>query len=149
MGEIQIISVSEKWRKELVDMFSEVSAGDTPRLFHPHEFTEEKADELIKSVDSYYLVLDDGIPVGYGMLRGWAEGYEIPSLGIYISESQRGTGLAKLFMIFLHFAAKNRGAKKVRLKVYKDNVKAVKLYESLGYELQNLNDEEYLGFIEL
>jgi ribosomal protein S18 acetylase RimI-like enzyme len=67
------------------------------------------------------------------MLRGWDEGYQIPSLGLAIHPSVRGQGLGKMLMGFLHLQAFRRGAEKVRLRVNSTNDKALKLYKGLGY----------------
>jgi ribosomal protein S18 acetylase RimI-like enzyme len=84
------------------------------------------------------------------MLRGWDEGYEVPSLGIALHPHAQGQGLAHLFMDFLHVAARRRGAKKIRLRVYRDNKSAITLYRSLGYELTEDRDWRYLlGVLDL
>jgi len=54
-------------------------------------------------------------------------------------------------MKFLHRLARQRGAKRIRLTVYPENVRAVALYQSLGYAL-NFNreaDGQIVGFLEL
>jgi ribosomal protein S18 acetylase RimI-like enzyme len=119
--------------------------------FHPHPFSIQEATRLcnINSKDLYYVVMDRDNVAAYGMLRGWDEGYDVPSLGIYVSSDYRGLGIGKMFMQFLHCAAKNAGAKRIRLKVDRDNTPAVMLYDALGYKLEVLDDKQYLGFIEL
>jgi RimJ/RimL family protein N-acetyltransferase len=83
------------------------------------------------------------------MLRGWDEGYQVPSLGIALHAQARGTGLARAFMLYLHQVARWQGAKRVRLRVFPDNIPARRLYESLGYAFQTGNDEQLVGFCEL
>jgi RimJ/RimL family protein N-acetyltransferase len=39
-------------------------------------------------------------------------------------------------MVALHAEARRRGADRVRLRVHPDNVRARRLYETLGYEYQ-------------
>jgi ribosomal protein S18 acetylase RimI-like enzyme len=82
------------------------------------------------------------------MLRGWDEGYEVPSLGIAVLASARGTGLGRTFMQFLHSAARLQGAPRVRLKVYPENAAAWRLYESLGYCFEPGADHQLLGIYE-
>jgi len=86
-----------------------------------------------KGKDLYYLLVEDEKVLGYGLLRGWDEGYQIPSLGIAIRPSVRCLGLGRILMDFLHLAAYRRGARKVRLRVRKNNEKAIGLYRSFGY----------------
>ena len=87
--------------------------------------------------------------LAYGILRGWDEGFEIPCLGIALHPKVRGSGLSKVFMLFLHAAGRRRGAKQVRLKVYKDNIAARKLCEGLGYRFEWEIEDQLVGFLEL
>jgi ribosomal protein S18 acetylase RimI-like enzyme len=83
------------------------------------------------------------------MLRGWDEGFSIPSLGIAIDPSARGLHLGRAFMHFLHFVAKRRGCSLVRLTVSQTNHSAIKLYEGLGYKLEVRVEGDLLGTLEL
>ena len=87
--------------------------------------------------------------IGYGMLRGWDEGYEIPSLGIAIDPAQQGRGYGQRLMEFLHATARQHGAKRVRLRVHPDNHRAVELYRSLGYSFSGESDGQKVGMLEL
>jgi ribosomal protein S18 acetylase RimI-like enzyme len=87
--------------------------------------------------------------LGYGMLRGWDEGYTVPSLGIAIRPSAREQGLGELMVRFLHAAAIQRGVNRVRLKIYPNNTKALKLYKKLGYTFQGEEAGQMVGYIDL
>jgi len=108
----------------------------TDPKFHPHPFTRSEAERICAygGADIYVVAVAQDAVLAYGMLRGWDEGYEIPSLGITVAERARGTGVARLLMQYLHANAKLRGAPSIRLKVYPDNSKAIALYLTLGYE---------------
>ena len=67
------------------------------------------------------------------MLRGWDEGYATPSLGIAVRDDCQRQGVGRIMMEHLHRAAVIRGARTVRLRVHPDNIRARRLYESLGY----------------
>jgi ribosomal-protein-alanine N-acetyltransferase len=125
-------------------------AGEDAR-FHPHPFTAEEAARRIayRGQDLYYVIMEDRDVLGYGMLRGWDEGYTIPSLGIAVAPSSRGQGLGDLLMQFLHAAARRRGAARVRLKVYPDNLAAIRLYEKMGYRFEAHEDGQLVGFVDL
>jgi len=125
-------------------------AGDT-RHFHPHPFTDEEAERLSRycGQDLYYVLLDGSQILGYGMLRGWDEGYQVPSLGIALHPAARGAGLGMTLMHFLHGAAKSRGAARIRLKVYPDNLPAITLYKSLGYRFAAEEEGQLVGYIDL
>jgi ribosomal protein S18 acetylase RimI-like enzyme len=136
---------------EALELFfiSVIKARDD-RFFHPHGFGRDDADRVChyRGDDKYYAMFSENKIIAYGMLRGWDDGYEVPSLGIIIGRDARGLGLGRTFMLFLHSAAKMSGAKSIRLKVHKDNDRAIFLYESLGYVLKKFGDE-YIGILEL
>ncbi len=125
-------------------------AGDE-FFFHPHPLNAEYAKSLMgyAGEDLYYILVSGNEILGYGMLRGWDEGYDVPSLGIVIHPSTRGRGLGKFFMDFLHTAASWKGAKKVRLKVDPNNLAAVHLYEKLGYEFTHSEQDQLVGYLVL
>jgi ribosomal protein S18 acetylase RimI-like enzyme len=136
----------------LARFFEVLKAHGIDKTFHPHPLTAEAALELTHYAgkDLYFVLRKGGDVMGYAMLRGWDEGYEVPSLGICLHPHARSQGLARLLMDFLHVAAQRRGAKKIRLRVCRDNKPAITLYRSLGYELTEDRDLRYLlGFLDL
>ena len=151
----------------LAGLFSALAAAGDGRLFHPHPLSREAARSACRhrldarssgNRDEYHVATDeaDGIDaaagepiVGYGLLRGWADGFAVPSLGIAVHPAHRGRGIARGLMAHLHDVAARRGAAQVRLKVYRHNTAAVRLYESLGYEFQQHSATELLGFLAL
>lgn len=133
-----------------------VEAGDD-LVFHPHAFTPREAGHLAAGRDPlgrptrdlYRFGFMDGIAVAYGLLRGWDEGFNVPSLGVAVHPSRRGRGLARRMMHHLHAAARDRGAAAVRLKVYAHNAAALALYRELGYSFSDLDAHELLGRLSL
>lgn len=135
----------------LADLFAAlVQAGDDA-WFHPHPLTAAEAFSRAggASADFFVVALSGERVVGYGMLRGWAEGYAVPSLGIALHPDVRGRGVAREFMETLHQAARARGASKVRLKVHPRNEVAVKLYRALGYEFSGEERGMLVGYFPL
>jgi ribosomal-protein-alanine N-acetyltransferase len=148
--EIRIVSPAMEW--PLASFFGDLRAADTERYFHPHPMTDAAAHEraIYKGKDLYYVLVCHDSVLAYGMLRGWDEGYSIPSLGIVVHPTARGRGLGRVMMDFLHAAASWRGAAKVRLRVYPDNATAVTLYRSLGYVFADEPEGDYLvGHLDL
>jgi [ribosomal protein S18]-alanine N-acetyltransferase len=143
--------LTAEWKEPLLAFFRSLVISEDTRNFQPHAFTQEAVERIMQSVrrDLYYVLVEGRKVLGYGMLRGWDEGYEVPSLGIAIHPSARGTGLGKLLMQFLAEAAKRRGAEQVRLRVKIDNDRARGLYEKLGYKFGSEEDGYLVGYLQL
>jgi ribosomal-protein-alanine N-acetyltransferase len=145
----------ERIRPELAPLlaafFAELRDRGDARRFHPHGLDAEDARQIAdyRGEDEYLALTRGGAVIGYGMLRGWDDGFDIPSLGIALAPSARGRGLGREFMGLLHGVARARGAVAVRLKVYPDNIVALRLYESLGYEFGGEDDGQLVGTLAL
>lgn len=144
---LQIKLLSPELLGPLYILFKKIKTSDDINFFHPHEFSFDKASEICynRGKDLYYVVVNNKDITAYGLLRGWEEGYDIPILGIYVNPDYRKLGIGKMFMNFLHVAAKSNKAKSIKLKVYKSNEKAVNLYKSIGYNLTDYDEEQYIG----
>ncbi len=112
-------------------------AGDDA-FFHPHSGDVASLRAIAEQPGKdLYLVFVEGDDVrAYGLLRGWNEGYVVPSLGIAVHPGAREHGLGRLVMEYLETMARLRGAPAIRLRVHKDNAHAIGLYERRGYEMQ-------------
>lgn len=131
----------------LAELFADVDES----FFRPHPFTRGEATRIAGHVsrDVYALLVEDERAVAYGMLRGWDEGYAVPSLGIAVRTSAQGRGLGRLMMAHLHAEAGRRGATVVRLRVHPDNLRARRLYESLGYAYAGTDRGELVMLVDL
>lgn len=148
---IRYVAVSHFWVKKLTQFFKDIVVNKDDEYFHPHPMTCEMANKLAKykGKDLYIIQIKDKEITGYGILRGWDEGFTIPSLGIVIHSAYRNQGLGKDFMEFLHNQAESKGAAKVRLKVYPSNEGARRLYENLGYSFSDKENDQLVGYYEL
>lgn len=135
----------------LARFFEAIHAAGDDRFFHPHPFTPEEARRLATATgdDLYYILTDGAEMLAYGMLRGWDAGYEVPSLGIAVHPAARGQGWGHFLMHFLHAAARARGAKRIRLKVYPENQVARQMYERFGYRFTGEEQGHLVGWLEL
>jgi ribosomal protein S18 acetylase RimI-like enzyme len=122
----------------LAELFAALRAAGDERWFHPHPLTDGEATRLCGYAgrDFYAALVDDGRVVAYGMLRGWDEGFDVPSLGLAVHPDERGHGLGRTLLERLHEEARRRGAARVRLTVERGNTAARRLYVELGYELE-------------
>ena len=104
-------------------------------LFHPHDLGAAGAGQIATYLgkDVYVVLESGGELIGYGMLRGWDEGYAVPSLGIAIRPDHRRSGYGRVLMLALHDVARATGATQIRLRVSPENGPAAGLYWSLGY----------------
>lgn len=71
--------------------------------------------------DVYSGVYWHGELIGIFMVRGWDEGYEIPSFGVLIDEKYRGGSLLRLTIDTAKLIAKLSGAKLLMAKLHPDN----------------------------
>jgi ribosomal protein S18 acetylase RimI-like enzyme len=134
------------------EFFQSIANDPTSIHFRPHPFTKEFAESLwcAETMDYYALLLSQSKQIcGYGMLRGWDEGWTMPSLGIYISPNARNSGASSLLMDHLHNEARARGASAVRLKVNKVNHKAICLYRKMNYVFKTHEGESLIGILDL
>lgn len=137
--------------RPLAAFFEALTRAGVAAAFHPHPFDAAAAAQRVRYAgkDLYCVAVVVGRVLGYGMLRGWDEGYEIPSLGIAVHPDARAIGLGRALMLYLHAEARRRGASKIRLKVYPDNQAAVALYRSLGYEFGATEQGQLVGYVSL
>jgi ribosomal protein S18 acetylase RimI-like enzyme len=118
-------------------------------FFTPHSFDAETAKLICSGTtkDKYYgMYIHNRDMVAYGMLRGYQEGFPIPSLGIYVHSSHRGYGYGYSMMEKLHESAKALGSNQVRLTVSKHNLKAISLYKKMGYVFDE-NEDKFIGVL--
>ena len=85
------------------------------------------------------------------MLRGWDEGYSVPSFGVAVDRAYRGRGIARGLLLYAIEYARKRGASTMMLKVHLDNSIALRLYESEGFIFQEICEDpaQVKGLLEL
>jgi len=120
-------------------------------LFHPHPLTAAQAQMVTdyQGRDYYAGGFIRNELVAYGMLRGWDQGYDVPSLGIAVAAHHTGLGHGRRMMEHLHAFARAAGTGTIMLRVYRHNIVAVELYRRMGYVLTPLNEHEWRGTLDL
>lgn len=138
----------------LAEFFGNIRGDpETIRFFHPHPLTEEYARRLCAMLattrDEYFAMWDQERIVGYGMLRGWDEGYDVPSFGVCLLPTHRSQGLGQQLLRYALERCRRRGAGRVRLTVYRDNARAVHVYRKFGFVFSPKNEQEWVGLLDL
>ena len=123
----------------LAQFFADLEAAGDDAFFHPHagDVATLRAIAEQPGKDLYVVFVEGDDVRAYGLLRGWNEGYEVPSLGIAVHPTFRATGLGRLVMEYLEAMARHRGAPAIRLRVHRDNTRAIAMYERRGYAMQD------------
>ncbi len=149
---MRFVPLAQEWEGAFKSFLRALEKAGQDRRFKPHPFSDEGVKQRVSySGKDFYCLLVEGREVlGYGLLRGWDEGYDVPSLGIAVLPGAQGKGYGRSIMQHLHDEARRRGAKKIRLRVKKDNDPAIGLYEDFGYHLRPDEEEGFLiGFATL
>lgn len=140
----------------LVDFFTVLkSDSEALRFFHPHPFDASAARRIATReairTDCYFGAFEHTAIVGYGMLRGWDEGYDVPAFGVCVAPAARGRGVASALLQWGIAYARAEGSEKMMLKVYPQNVAAVRMYERVGFELSPCPQEptQMVGYLDL
>jgi len=141
--------------EQLGELFAGLVAGPEALQFHPHPFTTQEASRIATGGagrnDLYYAAFLGDRLVGYGMLRGWDEGYSVPSFGVAVAATYRGRGIGRGLLRYAIEYARKRGAGTMMLKVHLDNPSARHLYESEGFVFQEIREDpaQVKGLLEL
>ena len=119
----------------LAQFFDNNNQPAITKHFHPFPLTYDTACTIAttRHRDRYYVAIDNKI-IGFCMLRGWDEGYEIPSFGVLVDHHHQGQGLGRKLTEFAISEAEKLSCKSVRLSVYTSNTRALHLYRSLKFK---------------
>lgn len=144
-----IRDIQEADAKELFDLLDNLDIK-TKSFFHPHPFDYNTICDICKAKQDYYfvLVLDNRI-IGYSFLRLF--GYKVPSFGIVIKKGFIGKGYGACLTQGTVDKARALGYEKVILKTYKENLRAKKLYEKIGFKIvgETEDNKQYLMELKL
>ncbi len=113
--------------------------NDVPEVrkhFHPFPQDEESAIRISRTLylDRYYNAILQEQIIGLCMLRGWDQGFQIPSFGVMIDLDFCRRGLGRWMTEFAIAEARNLSCPAVRLSVFESNSAAMKIYLSLGFQ---------------
>ena len=130
-----IQTLGARHERGLAVLFERNNTPEVVREFHPFPLDRRTAGRLCHhdGLDQYFvMVADDGV-VGFAMLRGWDEGYEVPSFGVLVDRDHQGRGIAAALLDHALAVARLRLCPGVRLTVYRDNLRAWRCYMKKGF----------------
>lgn len=105
------------------------------RYFVPFDFSLESIATILKQAkkDIYFGIEVGGVPAGFYILRGFDQGYRVPAYGVWIAPKYKNCGLAALTLAHAFAICKLNRIGRLMLKVHPKNIKALKLYEKMGF----------------
>jgi ribosomal-protein-alanine N-acetyltransferase len=138
----------------LADFFEAVAADpEVRRYFAPHPLTRAFAEDLCARAawmrDRYSALWFSGRVAGYSLLRGWDEGFEVPSFGACTHPGLRNAGAGQALLAHAVAEARAAGARRLRLTVYRSNARAAHVYAKFGFTLEPLGADRWLGLLDL
>jgi len=92
-----------------------------------------EATEFIAPNGLFVVVHDDGVPVGMGGWRRYGDDGVGELKRMYVRESARGRGIARLLLAHLERTASESGIRRLVLETGVEQPEAIALYRSAGY----------------
>ena len=104
-------------------------------LFCPFPLTRATAHQLLRDgcKDLFFGLFHGGQLTAFSMLRGFDEGYAIPSFGLLVDRPQQRRGYGRALLRHTCRYADRAAVARVRLTVFLDNPGARALYEAEGF----------------
>jgi ribosomal protein S18 acetylase RimI-like enzyme len=119
----------------LATFFSENNRPEITSTFYPFPLDEENARRIatVPRRDRYFAAWEGKAIVGLGMLRGWDEGFAVPSFGVVVDHRAQGRGFGRALSEHALAVAREAGCERVRLTVHANREPVVRLYERAGF----------------
>jgi len=128
-----------------LSMMLRLNSTDYQRYFYPFSFEEQAINKMLVQAinDKYWGIWKENVLMGFFMLRGFDEGYKIPSYGVCIAEAHSGKGLLKLSLQFVLSWCRIYDIPKLMLKVHPENSIAKSVYEEIGFEYTGIDQHNH------
>lgn len=132
-GDVELIA--PRHTEALVAFFERNAVPAVEGTFDPFPLTAEQARAIAGRTgrDLYYALVRGRAIVAFSMLRGFDEGYEVPSFGIFVDHRHHGEGVGRMLTSWTIEQAWSVRCPAIRLTVYSHNAAAKHLYDSLGF----------------
>lgn len=145
ISELKIIELKKLELTDLRDLIElwNKDPKDYNIYFFPFNMEYENLKKiLINSIKNIYMgIFINKKIVGLFMLRGFDEGFDIPSYGVWISSQYSNKGLAKLTLQHSISTCLIMGIKKIMLKVHPENKIALNLYKKFGFIATGIDEK--------
>lgn len=144
LKDIEIILLNASNAPELARLLMS-SSKQYSSYFIPFSFDEKSIESLLQRAikDKFYGLFVNGVLAGFYMLRGFDEGYSIPSYGVWIAEEFSNKGLSTLTLQHAISFCKINSIKKIMLKVHPDNLAAKHIYEKFGFKQTSIDPRNH------
>jgi RimJ/RimL family protein N-acetyltransferase len=145
MDEIKTIEIRKLKLDDVPDLIKRLS--EESLLYLKHFTAFELSDKSLTTIltravkDKYFGMFFGDEIVGFYMLRGFDEGFEVPSYGVIILSKFSNKGLSRLTLYHAFSLCRLNNIKKLMLKVRPENKHAKNLYESLGFKKTGFDSE--------
>ena len=135
---IVIEPVAAGHAQALAELFERNRVPAVSDSFDPFPLTAEEARRITLEprLDAYFVASLEAELIAMSMLRGFDEGFTVPSFGIFVDHRHHRGGVGRRLTAWTVEEARRRGCAAIRLSVYASNEVALRLYRSLGFEEQ-------------
>jgi RimJ/RimL family protein N-acetyltransferase len=135
VSSLEIKRLDNHHSKDLADLLQS-STQQYSQYFIPFPFDLEAISGILSKAikDQIYGIYVEDNLAGFYMLRGFDEGYSVPSYGVWISEKYSNKGLSTFTLQHAISFCKLNTIKKIMLKVHPDNIAAKHIYEKYGFK---------------
>jgi [ribosomal protein S18]-alanine N-acetyltransferase len=139
--------VQQADKEKLLAFFKENNIPEVTATFTAFPLEESTVEYIVEREhrDIYNILISGQRVIGFSMLRGFEDGYTIPSFGIIIDYRFQNLGLGKHLLSLTIDQAKSIGCTKVRLSVYQCNQAGWKIYQAIGFREVERTKVDLLG----
>ena len=142
---IKNLEIREIGATEGDELFKLLTSDDKSysKYFIPFPFELEVIKNILreKKQDKFFGIFEESKLIGFYMLRGFDEGFNVPSYGVWISKSYSNKGLSTLTLYHAFAFCRLNNISKLMLKVHPQNTVAKNIYEKLGFREQGLDQK--------
>ena len=141
-ADLTINKLDKRFSSEISALLRKESP-DYSKYFVPFTFDSDTIYRILDNLkkDSFWGIFVVDKLVGFYMLRGFDEGYDIPSYGVWISKEYSNKGLSKFTLQHASSYCKINQIKKIMLKVHPGNTAAKTTYENFGFHQEGFDSK--------